>query len=247
MGHISEFPLAIRLFLKAYPWRRLDPVPWTPLRKPLAQARLALVSSAGLVLPGQTPFDDTARGGDFSFREIPSDADPRQLIDCHRSKAFDHAGMERDRNLAFPLERVRELAARGCIGHVNRRHLSFMGSITAPGRLIKHTAPEAVRLLVADAVDAALLVPVCPMCNQTMSLIAGELERQGITTVCLQLLREAAEGVRPPRALFVPFPHGYPLDAPDQPSRQLAVLGRALDLFEDASLRPPALVEFTSS
>jgi hypothetical protein len=52
--------------------------------------------------------------------------------------------------------------------------------------------------------------------------------------------------VRPPQALFVPFPHGYPLHAPDQPSRRLAVLGRALNLFEDASLRSPALVKFTS-
>ena len=43
---------------------------------------------------------------------------------------------------------------------MNRRHLSFMGSITAPGRLVKYTAPEAVRTLVDDAVDAALLIPV---------------------------------------------------------------------------------------
>ncbi len=45
-----------------------------------------------------------------------------------------------------------------------------------------------------------------------MSLVAAELERRGISTVCLILLREAAMKLRPPRALFVPFPHGYPLD-----------------------------------
>jgi hypothetical protein len=82
------------------------------------------------------------------------------------------------------------------------------------------------------------------MCNQTVSLVAAELERQGIATVALQLLREIAEAVRPPRALFVPFPHGYPLDRPDDPPRQLAVLEAALRLFEAPDLRPPGLRDF---
>lgn len=68
--------------------------------------------------------------------------------------------MRRDPNLAFPIDRVRELAAAGRIGEVNHRHLSLMGSITAPGRLIRDTAPEAARRIVADGVDIALLVPV---------------------------------------------------------------------------------------
>lgn len=160
MGELAEFPLSLRLFLKAYPWRRIDPVPWTPLRKPLSECRLALVTSAGLVTPEQEPFSEAVRGGDPSFREIASDTDLSRLIDCHRSRSFDHAGMQADPNLVFPLDRVRELAAAGRIGSVNRRHLSFMGSITAPGRLTRHTAPEAVQRLVADAVDVALLVPV---------------------------------------------------------------------------------------
>lgn len=82
------------------------------------------------------------------------------MVDTHRSESFDHEGMHRDPNLAFPLDRLRELAEHGRIGSVNRRHLSFMGSITAPGRLVRDTAPEAARRLVADGVDAALLVPV---------------------------------------------------------------------------------------
>lgn len=160
MGALDEFPLTTRLFLKAYPWRKIDPVPWSPLRKPLNQCRLALVSSAGFVLPDQDPFDESVRGGDFSFRQIPADADVRQLKESHRSEAFDHAGLTQDPNVAFPVDRIRELAARGRIGSVNRRHLSFMGSITAPGRLVRDTAPEAAQWLVDDAVDAALLVPV---------------------------------------------------------------------------------------
>jgi len=157
---LENLRLADRIFVRTYPWRRIDPVPWSPLAKPLADCRLALVSSAGLVLPGQQPFDDGVRGGDFSFREIPADADLRTLIDTHRSQSFDHAGMASDPNLVFPLDRARELASSGVVGSVNRRHLSFMGSITAPGRLVRQTAPEAVRLLVEDGVDVALLVPV---------------------------------------------------------------------------------------
>ncbi len=68
------------------------------------------------------------------------------------------------------------------------------------------------------------------MCNQTVGLVAAELERAGITTVALQLLRSVAEKVRPPRALWVPFPHGYPLDAPGEPERQRRVLEAALEL-----------------
>jgi len=160
MGDTSEFSLTVRLFLKAYSWRRIDPVPWTPLKKPLSRCRMALVSSAGFVLPGQPRFDESYRGGDSSFREIPADADVGSLVESHRSEAFDHTGLGEDPNLAFPLDRLRELTAAGRIGEVNRRHLSCMGSITAPGRLMRDTAPSAARLLVEDGVDAALLVPV---------------------------------------------------------------------------------------
>ena len=75
--------------------------------------------------------------------------------------------------------------------------------------------------------------------------MAAELERRGIATVTLVLLREVALKVRPPRALFVPFPHGYPLDRPDSPSRQHAVIEAALRLLERASAEPPLLEDFT--
>lgn len=82
------------------------------------------------------------------------------------------------------------------------------------------------------------------MCNQAVSLVAAELERRGIATVAIQLLRKVAEKVRPPRALFVPFRHGYPLDVPLDPARQHAVIEAALRLLEDSDLRPPALVDY---
>ncbi len=70
------------------------------------------------------------------------------------------------------------------------------------------------------------------MCNQTVSLIAAEMERQGIVSVCVILLKEIAEKVRPPRALVVPFPHGSPLGAPDDPELQKRIMLRALSLIE---------------
>lgn len=83
------------------------------------------------------------------------------------------------------------------------------------------------------------------MCNQTVSLVAAELERQGISTVTLMLLRKVAEEVRPPRALAVPFPHGYPLDRPDDPDRQHAVIEAALRLLETGE-KPPVLADYST-
>ena len=135
-------------------------MPCVPLTKPLAECRVALVSSAGLVPPDQPPFDKSLKGGDFSFRVVPADARVQELVESHRSEAFDPLGIAADRNLAFPLDRLHELAAAGTIGAVAPRHLSFMGSITAPSRLIKFTAPQATNILLEDQVDIALLVPV---------------------------------------------------------------------------------------
>ncbi len=85
------------------------------------------------------------------------------------------------------------------------------------------------------------------MCNQAVSLVAAELERQGIATVAIQLLRDVAKRVRPPRALFVPFRHGYPLDVPLNPARQHAVIEAALRVLEISELQPPVLVDFELS
>jgi hypothetical protein len=79
------------------------------------------------------------------------------------------------------------------------------------------------------------------MCNQAVCLIAAEIERRNIATVCLILLREIAEQVRPPRALAVPFPHGFPLGAPNDAARQREVMLRAFELLRREG--PPPLIE----
>ena len=85
------------------------------------------------------------------------------------------------------------------------------------------------------------------MCNQTVGLVAAELERRGIATVAINLLRTVAERVRPPRALSVPFRHGYPLGRPHDPDIQHAVLDAALRLLEDENAGPPTLTDFEAS
>ena len=160
MTRLSELSFPLRTFLRAYRWKRLDPVPVARLDKPLDRCRVALVSSAGLVVAGDLPFDESVKGGDWSFRLVPRDVEVQELEEHHRSDSFDHAGLAADRNVALPLDRLRELAARGEIGEVAPRHVSMMGSVTAPSRLTRKTAPAIADLLTADRVDLALLVPV---------------------------------------------------------------------------------------
>ena len=70
------------------------------------------------------------------------------------------------------------------------------------------------------------------MCNQTVSLVAAEIERAGIPTAIEIYLREAAERIRPPRALWVPFPHGYALGRPNDPAQQFDVLRQTFALLK---------------
>jgi D-proline reductase (dithiol) PrdB len=155
-----DLPLSLRFFLMRYRWRRIDPVPCAPLSKPLAACRVALVSSAGLVAPDDEPFDESVRGGDFTYRVVAVDTPVATLEEHHRSDSFDHAGIEADRNMGLPLDRLHELAAENDIGSVAPRHISLMGSITAPGRLVKRTLPQVAEVLASDEVDVALMIPV---------------------------------------------------------------------------------------
>jgi D-proline reductase (dithiol) PrdB len=152
--------LKLRLFMKGYPWRRLGAIAPAHRFKPLTECRVALVSSAGMVAPGQEPYRFDVKGGDWSWRVIPGDIDVGSLTEHHRSASWDHSGIEADRNMGMPLDRLRELAADRVIGEAAPRHISVMGSITAPGRFIRKTVPEIVEALTDDNVDVALMVPV---------------------------------------------------------------------------------------
>ncbi len=167
MARLDDVELVERLFLKSYPFSRYSPRPGdpianavTPLRKPLSECTVALVTTAGLSLPDQVPFDVSIKMGDSSFREIPADISPQVLQMNQRSWAFDQTGILRDRNLVLPLDRLREMLARGEIGQIAPHHYSFMGSIVGPAKLMQESAPEVARRLKADNVDVALLTPV---------------------------------------------------------------------------------------
>lgn len=160
MARLEELKLSHRLFMKAYRYRFVDWSPGARLAKPLTEAKLALISTAGLHLSDQPAFDPAVKGGDASCRELPSTVDVQELRIAHRSSAFDQTGALQDRNLVFPLDRFRELVERHEIASLNHRHFSFMGSITAPGRLVSETAPHVASKLREDQVDAVFLVPV---------------------------------------------------------------------------------------
>jgi hypothetical protein len=160
MAKLSDLKLAYQIFMKAYPYRSVNWLPGAHLSKPLREARIAVVTTAAYFKPDQIPFDTSIRGGDYSYRVIPIDTGLSTLRIAHRSDAFDLRGIVSDKNLALPLDRLKSLADRGVIGPIAPRHFSFMGSISAPGRLIANTAPEVAQMLLEDAVDAVLLTPV---------------------------------------------------------------------------------------
>ncbi len=145
-----------RFFMKLYRGKHYEATPHTPLRLPLNRCRVALITTAGFLLPGQPPFES----GDCSYREMPNAIQTQALINGHKSAAYDERGLETDPNLAFPLDRFKELETEGKIGSLNHRHFSFMGSITKPDALITQSAPEVGHKLKTDGVDVAFLTPV---------------------------------------------------------------------------------------
>lgn len=160
MASILDLKLRYRALMKTYRYRSHDWRPGTALRRPLAEARVAVVTTAAFHLPDQPPFDESVKGGDVSYRVVPRGADLGTLRVSHRSDAFDSSGIEADPNLALPLGDLEGMAASGEIGGVAGRHFSFMGSIPSPGRLVSRTAPEVAASLREDGVDAVLLTPV---------------------------------------------------------------------------------------
>jgi D-proline reductase (dithiol) PrdB len=127
--------------------------PWVS-GPPLSQRRVAIVSSAGLVVRGETPF----RGRDPDYRVVPGDVTPGELLISHISINFDRTGFQEDRNVVFPIDRLNELAAEGAIGSVAQTHYSFMGA-TDPVQMEPYAREVAGRLK-SDRVDAVILSPV---------------------------------------------------------------------------------------
>ncbi len=136
-----------------YKWVVNTDAPWTPLAKPLAAARVALISSGGFYLDGQPPYVEN----DTSIRAIPTDAKVADLRIYHHG--YRDTDPDRDPNCIFPIERFRELEAAGVIGAFADPALSFV-MVYSARREIEERAPAIIDALREARADAAFLVPV---------------------------------------------------------------------------------------
>ncbi len=121
---------------------------------PLSNRKVAMVSTAGLLRRGETPF----KGGDHHYHAIPHDIDGNDLLMSHASVNFDRTGFYQDINVAFPRDRLNELKAEGVIADVAHTHYSFMGA-TDPVTM-EADARELAERLHNDGVDSVVLLPV---------------------------------------------------------------------------------------
>ena len=156
---ITRFPSLAKGFIESYaPWES-EHAPWTAVTKPLADMTIAVVTTAGVHHRDQEPFVMRDPDGDPVFRIIDNTRPLSTLMITH--DYYDHKDADRDINIVFPVERLREFAEEGIIGRLADRHYSFMGHITGRyiAALIDHEAPRVAKRLRKDKVDAVILTP----------------------------------------------------------------------------------------
>ncbi|ABE40278.1 conserved hypothetical protein [Rhodopseudomonas palustris BisB5] len=218
-----------------YRWAHDVAAPFRPLTKPLAQARVALITTAA-------PFDP-AKGDQGPGAAYNGGAKFYQVYDGDTSQDHDlrisHIAYDRTHTTAtdsgswFPLPQLRRLAREGAIGDVAPR---FFGAPTNRShRVTTDTdAPEILARCRADNVDAAVLVPNCPVCHQTVSLVARHLEAHGVSTVVMGCAKDIVEHAAVPRFLFSDFPLGNSAGKPHDDASQAFTLELALRVLERA-------------
>jgi glycine/betaine/sarcosine/D-proline reductase family selenoprotein B len=218
-----------------YRWAHYAEVPFRPLGKPLALCRIALITTAA---PYQPDKGDQGPGAAYNaaakFYQVysgDSAVDPDLRI-SHVAYDRAHTTAE-DSNTWFPLRQLRAQAASGRIGAVTRH---FYGAPTNRSQrtTLSRDAPELLARCLADGADAAVLVPNCPVCHQTVSLTARYLEANGIATVIMGCAKDIVEYVGVPRFLFSDFPLGNSAGRPNDPASQSVTLDLALRVLEAA-------------
>ncbi|MGH7934673.1 MAG: glycine/sarcosine/betaine reductase selenoprotein B family protein [Candidatus Binataceae bacterium] len=153
---IDYIPRTRELYRAFTPYRWVvnqDTPPWTPLRKPIAQSRIALMSSGGILYRDQPRFHRE----DASYRLIPRDATQADLDVWHFGYPTKDA--KSDHNCVFPLARMRELQDEGVIGELSDPAYSFMGGVYSSRKVREELAPKIVDELERAHVDAFYLVP----------------------------------------------------------------------------------------
>ena len=158
MPRLDTLSEVVRKVLLSFPCLEAPGAPWTPAPA-ISRATVALVTTAGLHLRGARPFVSEPKGGDSSFRVIPSTARAEDILQSHVSIGFDHTAFYRDMNVTFPLDRLHELAARGAIGAVAPSAYSFMGAIRDSRRLVDETGPEVAQRLRDEGAQVVFLTP----------------------------------------------------------------------------------------
>jgi hypothetical protein len=218
-----------------YVWARYDDVPFQPLKKPLARSRVALVTTAAPYDPDKgdqgpgAPYNAQAKFYSVYSGDTGVDHDLRI---AHVAIDRKHTSME-DRGCWFPLPALRRAAAAGRIRLAPRFH----GAPTnrSQERTLSVDAPEILKRCKEDEADAAILVPNCPVCHQTASLVARHLEANGISTVVMGCAKDIVEHCGVARFLFSDFPLGNGAGKPHDKDSQELTLELALALLETAA------------
>jgi D-proline reductase (dithiol) PrdB len=218
-----------------YEWAHYSWVPFRPLDKPLSQCRVAIVTTAAPYQPDkgdQGPGAPYNAGAKFFAVYSGDSAQNHDLRISHIAIDRKHTTAE-DSGTWFPLPVLRRAAEEGRIGAVAPR---FHGLPTNRSHRVTLTVdcPELVARCRDDGVDAALLLPNCPVCHQSVSLAARQLEDTGIATVVMGCAKDIVEYVGVPRLLFSDFPLGNAAGRPHDPESQAITLELALRLFEGA-------------
>ena len=234
MARTRDYYLAIG-YDTPYRWAHYTGAPFQPLRKPLRESRITIITTAA-------PFDPAkgdqgpgaAYNGGAKFYAV-YDGDTSATHDLRISHiAYDRAhSTAEDSGTWFPLPQLIAGAREGRIGEVAPR---FLGAPTNRSHrvTIETDAPDILARCRADAVDAAVLVPNCPVCHQTVSLVARHLEANGISTVVIGCAKDIVEHVAVPRFLFSDFPLGNSAGRPHDPASQRLTLELALRVLESA-------------
>ncbi|MBC7709104.1 MAG: glycine reductase [Rhizobacter sp.] len=232
---ISAYYLALG-YGAPYEWAHYADVPFQVLDKPLAECRIALITTAA---PYQAEKGDQGPRAPYNasakFYSVYSgdSAVDHDLRISHVAIDRDHTSAE-DSGSYFPLPALRHSAANGRIGSVAAR---FHGAPTNRSQRVTLDldCPEIVARCKADQVDAAILVANCPVCHQTVSLTARTLEENGIATVIMGCAKDIVEHVGVPRLLFSNFPLGNAAGRPNDTASQAFTLELALRLLEETT------------
>ena len=219
---------------KPYHWAHFDEVPFAPLSKPLSESRIALASTSDVAVRAEGDEEDpTHRILVGNVYSIPSDT-PLDMLYSRQEHYDTYATHIDDVNSYFPITRLYELVEEGRIGSVAARAHGVYTSYSHR-RTMEHDGPEVLRRCREDGVDVALLTPVCPVCHQTISLVARHLEANGIPTVIIGNARDIVEHCGVARLVFVDFPLGNPCGEPFDAEMQRGVVEMALDLLQSAN------------